>query len=159
RSLGTIQNGDASGRFPNQVRSASNGTDFVNAHYDDAGNLADLVVQRTGTCAADSGACTHRFAYDWDEVGQLRRGRRWDYAGGYPSSAPTYPRLPNASPVVDVTVAYDAAGERVLKTVSAERLTNYSAEVFASLRLDGASFDGTDYQRTQDTEQVYLVLG
>ena len=56
RSLGTIQNGGGNGILrvgPNALSSASNGTDFLAAHYD-GGNLIDLVVQRTAGCTATS---------------------------------------------------------------------------------------------------------
>lgn len=162
RSLGTIQNG-AGTAGPNQLTSATNGTDFVSAHYDQAGDLADLTVQRTSNCTA--GACTHRFAYLWDELGHLMHARRWDIVGPYSPSLPQYPLLPEGPADVTETMAYDASGQRVLKSVSSSQDmgasrsdTTYFAEIFPTLRLDGAGFDGTDYEHDASTETVYLGL-
>jgi len=159
RSLGNIQNGGGTGSSragPNALTSASDGNDFLAAHYD-GGNLVDMVVQRTGGCTAESGECTHRFAYDWDEVGQMMRARRWDYAGTYTSSLPQYPKLPSTAPAVDLAMSYDASGQRVLKGVATPSSTLYGAQVFPSLRLDASELDGDDYTRN-GTEQVYAAV-
>jgi len=74
----------------------------------------------------------------------------------------TYPSLPNANPNADVSYAYDAGGTRVLRASTPfGDPTNYSAEVFPSLRLNHAQWDdsSSSYEDTTDTEAVYLTLG
>src|SRR5215472_6184175 len=113
RSLGTIYNGAAA--FPNQMYAAVSGNNGnLAAHYDAAGNLEDLVIVRAGTCGNPDGECTHRFAYEWDEIGRLSRVRRWDYVR-IPGNEPVYPALPTSTPAADAHFAYDARGVRVLK--------------------------------------------
>ena len=61
-----MNGGTATG--PNQVVSAGSG--MLEASYDESGNLVQLLLKRN-SCTDDSGVCSHRFAYDWDEVGRL----------------------------------------------------------------------------------------
>jgi hypothetical protein len=46
--------------------------------YDDIGQVTTLVVQRDGPCLPSGCSCWSRYAYEWDEVGNLTRARRWD---------------------------------------------------------------------------------
>ena len=157
RSLGTIANGALS-QGPNQIVSASSSSGNLVAHYDAAGDLEDLVIVRNGTCASPDGKCTHRFAYEWDEVGRLSRVRRWDYVSIAPGE-PVYPLLPTSTADVDLGYKYDASGIRVLRSkTAASGDQRYSAMLFGSLRLDGATWDSTggDYERGPLTETVYI---
>jgi len=164
RSLGTIQYQAA---HPNQIsqagpRADGTGTDFVSAAYDPSGNLGALVVQRTKAACGDIEGCTQRFAYDWDEVGRLARARRWDFRGEYSPDAPAYPEVPSTNPDADLTFSYDGNGQRIVKEIKAfAGPTEYSVEVFGSLRLDHAGWNDIeeDYERTWDTETAYLTLG
>lgn len=137
---------------PNQLQSAAG----VVAKYDAAGNLADLTVTRAGTC--DKGKCAQRFAYDWDEVGQLVRARRWDYSGNtIPAGEPVYPALPTRAADRDLHYAY-TMGARVLKSTTTETGAElHSLEVFDSLRVEGAQFLVDDYELNENTERVYLA--
>jgi RHS repeat-associated protein len=157
RDLGVVERVDEK---PNQIRRAGLGSnDLLTAQYDASGNLEDLFVERSSAaCTAASGACTHRFAYEWDELGRLMRGRRWDYVGVQSPGA----GLPTDPPAAELRMHYDASGQRVLKeTTLAGAPTTYAADVLGSLRLDHATFDApsNDYERTAETEQVYLMLG
>jgi RHS repeat-associated protein len=153
RSLGpNIGHGPASDG-PNQLRSANG----VNARYDDAGNMVELKVERSGSCPSGvASACAQWFAYDWDEVGQLARGRRWDFAGN---------TLPAASPIGatppswDLSYAY-SQGKRVRKTAAnAAGAAQHTLEVFDTLRVDDAAFDAAagDYRATARNMRAYLA--
>jgi RHS repeat-associated protein len=150
RSLGTATF-DAS--RPDQMTAAT-GTAIV---YDEAGNMVDVRVSRaTGNC---SSYCAQQYRYDWDEVGQLQRARRWDYARTVPSTNPAYPGLPPGSAIADMSYAY-SGGQRVLKGSSVGGAqAKYSLEVLGTLRLNGALYDaGTQsYERNRFTETAYMA--
>ena len=164
RSLGTVTNGIQNnpnaipGQDPDQVISAASGAgENLAAHYDAAGDLEDLSVVRNGACLSTSG-CMQRFAYEWDEVGQLSRARRWDYVD-MPANAPVYPALPSTPAAHDLHYKYDAGGSRVLKSVTdAAGNQLHGVSIFDQLRLDQAPWDATsgNYERTAATEIVYL---
>ncbi|WP_394828801.1 RHS repeat-associated core domain-containing protein [Pendulispora albinea] len=149
-SLGTITNGKL-GAHPDRLTSSSLG---VQVAYDDAGNVVEMFVPRTGECHAEHDKCSHHFVYDWDELGQLARARRWDYHE-MPADEPRYPDIPGQRPDVATRYAY-SQGQRVVRSVegrlSAER---HSVEVFGTLRLDSAPFTD-DYSVNAATESVYL---
>jgi RHS repeat-associated protein len=154
RSLGQIVNGQPSNR-PNALFSAGPG---IISSYDAAGNLVNLVLRRQGTCEGPTNDCSQRFDYDWDEVGQLARARRWDYSA-IPSNEPLYPAAPSAPMAFDISYKY-SIGSRVLKSVldsSGSQL--HSAQIFSSLRLVRAKWDSTlnTYERSPETEAVYLA--
>jgi len=156
RSLGAITNGDGSGYGPNQLR-AANG---VAARYDGAGNLVELKVTRTGDCLSGAGShCAQWFAYDWDEIGQLARARRWDFETTLPELAPF--EVPAESPQWDLTYAY-SAGQRVVKSAKdALGVERHTLEVFSSLRFERDEFDAVagDYERHRAATHVYLAGG
>ncbi len=98
-------------------------------------------------------ACTLAFQYDWDEVGRLARARRFEFAGsGF---------APAGTPAIDdVAYKYDAGNQRVLRAdTPSGGSTKYTAEIFPSLRLNNAAWQGSDYERTPATEAAYLVSG
>ena len=150
-ALGTVTNGDAEGH-PNRLAASSLG---VQVHYDDAGNVVEMLVPRTGECTAFAGKCSHHFMYDWDEVGQLVRARRWDYET-IPSDEPQYPDVPFFTADVDVRYAY-SQGQRVLKSVQGRRFfEHHTAEIFNTLRVDNADWFFDDYDVSAATESAYL---
>jgi RHS repeat-associated protein len=159
RSLGQIVNGESQGK-PNQLMSAAGGR--VQAHYDEAGNMVDLVVERSGSCKVGaSDLCSQRFVFDWDEVGQLARGRRWDYPGSsIPASEPRYPLLPTSAPAKDVEYVY-SGGKRVIKSIrDSAGQTLYTLEVFDTLRVNHTTvpvLGEHDYVRSVTTETAYLA--
>lgn len=153
RSLGATVNGEAAGK-PNQFVSAPG----IAAHHDAAGNLVDLTVERSGCPGATPSLCTHRFVYDWDEVGQLARATRWDYPGGpIPAGEPTYPAIPTTVPVWELRYAY-SNGERVLKSVKNHLGDQrHTLDVFDTLRIDRAKFARGDYERKPEMTTLYLA--
>jgi hypothetical protein len=87
RSLGNVVSGTATSG-PNQIRTASNRTlapgssrkGDLSVATDATGNFTELIVRRDGPCLPTGGECWQRFVYDWNEVGELVRARRWDLA-------------------------------------------------------------------------------
>jgi hypothetical protein len=115
--------------------------------------MVELLVQRGGFC--QGGKCAHRFVYDWNEVGELARARRWDFVS-LPVGAPVYPDLPATTPDWDLRYEY-SGGQRVLKSAkSAAGVDRHTLDIFDTLRLEGAPFDNGDYEASVDTEAVYL---
>ncbi|CAN5680008.1 hypothetical protein BH11MYX4_BH11MYX4_50240 [soil metagenome] len=156
RSLGTITNGDGTGVGPNQL-TAANG---VRARYDVAGNLTELKVERAGSCPSGVGnKCAQWLVYDWDEVGQLARARRWDYPSAVPALGEG--NLPVESPEWDLHYAY-SSGARVLKSATdSTGVERHTLEVFDTLRFDHDKFSvaAGDYQRHRSQTHVYLAGG
>jgi RHS repeat-associated protein len=186
RSIGGINNGGAGGvAGPHQLGNAVGQDGNVAVTYDAAGNLATMNVAKV--CAGGGLAllalapkalsasvrtsspstsivrppppppppppptfCVTKFAYEWDEVGQLARARRWDPGSGVAD--------------YDFSYVYDGNGARtVTAATDSVRPTErqYRADVFQTLRLDGAAWDATsgDYTRTAITEAVYFGAG
>ncbi len=110
RSLGTpTYSLDA----PHQLTGATHPNGTLAAQYDATGNLVNLVVKRDGACLGPIAKCVQRFVYDWDEVGQLARARRWDYVT-LPTTDPPYPQVPADQPAVDLSFKYHQ-NQRILK--------------------------------------------
>jgi RHS repeat-associated protein len=150
RSLGTA---GFSAQRPDQMTSAA-GMAMV---YDEAGNLVELKVQRSGTCSVGSSSfCAQRYRYDWDEVGQLQRARRWDYVSTIPAAEAVYPAVPVAAPVQDLDFSY-SLGKRVRKSSAVSALN--TVEVFDTLRLSGSYFRYGDYDNEQVNVTGYLAGG
>jgi RHS repeat-associated protein len=79
-----------------------------------------------------------------------------------------YPNVPpNVPSSIEMDVAYDAGGARVLRTYNHPATTipawsDYSAEIFPSLRLNHTTFgqeSAGDYDRSEATEAAYLIIG
>ena len=137
RSLGRVTNGGPSAG-PNQLVDAAG----VHAEYDVAGNLIELTVART-SCWDQMPNCSHRFRYEWNEVGQLVRARRWDYGGG-----PVPPPLPSEVPTWDLAYGY-SSGQRVLKTVTdALGTAKHTLDASGTQRIARVDYDpaSSDYQ-------------
>lgn len=148
RALGGVVTGGLAGG-PNRLVSAGGGQ--LQARHDAAGNLVSITVRRTN-CAAPSGLCSHRFVFDWDEVGQLARARRWDYVT-IPAGEPDVPPSP---PVADLRYRYDGPGARVLlSAIGADGVQKHAAWPLPMLRLEDATFDNNSgYTRTAATEEI-----
>jgi len=171
RSLGAVENG-AANAGPHQLQSASNRSlapsssrkGDLDAGYDASGNLTNLIVRRDGPCLPQGSSCWQRFNYEWDELGRLGHARRWDLAAAAPNERAAYgdltDPLPSRAPDAELRYAYDAGGQRVLKTAvdpaSNERHTVY---VFGTLELRRSGFEGGDYELTATTENVLLGGG
>lgn len=135
---------------PNQLKSA----DGTTVQYDVAGNMTDLLVERSGPC--ESGRpCTQRTLYEWDEVGNLARARRWDLspAQGVSSSDPS---LISGTPAWDMHYVYSGHSRAVKSAKAPADDETHTVEIFDSLRLEGAAFAGGDYTRTVETEKVSI---
>lgn len=168
RSLGQITNGTG-GSGPHQMVASSNRSGGgarqgdLSAGYDAAGNVTGLIVRRDGPCQSGA-SCWQRFAYSWDEVGNLSRARRWDLRSNPDErgqngslSSP----LPARSPDVDLQYTYDMSGDRVLKTaVDANGDTRHTVYVFPTLELRSAAWleagGSADYELDTDTVNVVL---
>jgi len=164
RGLGTVTVGEqgaasASSRKPNQMLSSAGpiGYGATEAHYDAAGNLEDFAVEREGTCAGPTGKCTQRFVYEWDEIGQLSRARRWDYTDL--TGQPLYPDQPAGPASVELAYQY-SQGARVIKTAvdTAGGAATHAVEIFGTLRLDHAEYVAAtnDFERNASTETAFL---
>jgi RHS repeat-associated protein len=158
RSLGEITNAAASGK-PYQLSAASNEAGgspragHLSTTYDDAGNLRSMAVVRAGPCVPAGSVCGQRYAYDWDEVGQLTKARRWDVAD--PGSATD--ALPEEVPAVELRYAYDGGGQRVLKTaVDPAGAQVHTVYALGSVELRRAPFQEGDYVDDHTTEVGYL---
>jgi RHS repeat-associated protein len=159
RSLGAITNGGAAGK-PYQLHQAHGATGTRSGNldtvYDAAGNLTRLNVVRNGPCLG--GQCSQRFAYYWDEVGRLVRAKRWDLPANDVGAASA--ELPTSAAAADLSYAYDAGDQRVLKTARDGSAESHTLYVFETLELRRAPFiqagENSDYELTHWTEIPYL---
>lgn len=153
RSLGGIvngrptQNGPLDG--PHQLVDAHG----IHAEYDQAGNMTELTVARD-TCWVAMPHCSHRFKYDWNEVGQLARARRWDYPAG---AVPGFD--PNNPPVWDLAYAY-SNGARTLISTTKDAATEglHTLDVFETLRMTSTRYRTTlqDYRIRVENEVGFV---
>jgi RHS repeat-associated protein len=168
RSLGDVTTGTPTSG-PHQIRSASNRSlaasstrkGDLSASYDAAGNLQRLIVRRDGACVPSTASCWQRFDYDWDEVGELVRARRWDLSVAERSTfASTAVDPPTRTPDADLRYGYDANGVRVLKTaVDAASVQRHTLYIFPTLEIRSTSYSETDYVVDATTTQVRLPAG
>jgi len=163
-TMGSISASPEWQRKPNQLLGALpdavGAQGALEAHYDAAGNLVDLAIERDGVCSAPTGKCAQRFLYEWDEVGQLTRALRHDYPSTVTPEWPTVP--PPASASIQLKFQY-SQGQRVIKTSVdpvASANNRHAVEIFGSLRLNNARYLTTsgqnDFERNASTETVYL---
>ena len=112
--------------------------------YDEAGNVTGISLVREGACEG-GGNCSQRFEYDWNEVGQLLKARRFDFAGT--TVPPTGGDL-----AVDLEFAYHA-GVRVRKTVDASSpQPRRSMNVSGMQRFEASQFDSVSNNYTYDAK-------
>jgi len=147
---GTPQDG------PNQLRSGEG----LEVRYDAAGNLAELKINRLGNCPTGAASqCAQWFAYDWDEVGQLARARRWDFDGNAVSPQASPDALPAEKPSWDLSYAY-SQGARVRKSVAdAAGVARHTLEVFPTLRVEQAAFNSSDGNYSVARYNVHAYAG
>lgn len=170
RSLGSVTVGTAPSG-PHQIQAASNRTlasggsrvGDLSVSYDAAGSMTGLVVRRTGPCLPTGASCVQRFAYDWNEVGELTRARRWDLNKAEQTKyADLTATPPNRPPDAELQYAYNASGGRVRKTaVDGSGSVLYTLYVFPTLEIRGTTWDTkrSDYVVDRDTENVRLSAG
>ncbi|HEU4404456.1 MAG TPA: toxin TcdB middle/N-terminal domain-containing protein [Polyangiaceae bacterium] len=169
RSLGSITNAFAAGK-PYQLVAASNedgpaapGADrrgHLTAAYDDAGHLTSLAVARRGPCLPVGALCAQRLVYEWDEVGQLARARRWDLPSAGDASDPE----PGGQPSAELRYAYGGGGRARKTSVDASGDERHTLYVFGSLELRRARYEAQsvgafDYADDVETEAVQLAAG
>jgi RHS repeat-associated protein len=106
-----------------------------------------------------------RYRYDWNETGQLVRGRRWDLddAERAANSALNSP-LPDRRADADLAYAYGSGTQRVLKTATdGNGQSRHTLYVFPSLELRSTVFDEQantpDYRVNASVAQVRLRAG
>lgn len=152
RSLGSNLGYGTPNDGPNQLRSGEG----LQVRYDAAGNLTELKLERAGNCptgAADQ--CAQWFAYDWDEVGQLVRARRWDFDGNAlpPEAAPNTLE----KPIWDLTYAYSQGGRVRKSATDAADVDRHTLEIFDMLRVEQISFESSNenYEVKPDSVHVY----
>jgi RHS repeat-associated protein len=144
--LGVITNAPGGNQLMTAGTAADNGGTLA-AQYDAAGNTTALTVNRTKACFKGQTCNQVAYTYTWDEIGHLANASRSD----------------NGAPPTSLDYRYDAGGGRVTTARIASQGIfldrRFNVEIFGSLRLNGAKFDGTDYERTASTEAVYLMAG
>jgi RHS repeat-associated protein len=170
RSLGTIENGGVTEannvpqgpyqltRANNLGRSEMDGS--LQTAYDATGNLTDLYVDRNGDCTTN--VCTHRYHYQWDEVGRMVSARRFDgehNLGTDTSELALMSQNGALSPGAHLEFAYDSDDLRVRKTSVVEGV--HTLYVFDSLELRQTEWytsgNGvSQYVHHQLTEVPYL---
>ncbi|MBB3020769.1 RHS repeat-associated protein [Microvirga lupini] len=150
RSLGTLTNG-ANGAT-GQLISASG----VRTAFDAAGQLTRLALDRTGRCDTGSGSvCDQWFAFDWDEVGQLSRARRWDLPDGAPIPA-AITDVPTAVPTWERTNFF-SSGRRLISALRKQGgpAENY-VDVLPTLEFRGVPVAGGEYDLSPDKVSASL---
>ena len=154
RSLGANLSYGSTAQGPNQLQSGPG----LRVQYDATGNVAQLRIDRPGSCPNGTDSrCAQRFAYDWDEVGQLVRARRWDYGSGQLPPQPTPEALPTTAPAWDLRYAY-SSGNRVRKSATDKAgVTRHTLEIFDTLRAEHVAFDAAagTFEVNRDNVQVY----
>jgi RHS repeat-associated protein len=165
RSSGDRTHGTATAG-PHRIVSASNRSlaptstrkGDLSVGYDEAGNVTGLIVRRDGTCLPAGASCWQRFAYEWDEVGQLSRARRWDLTTTERTNNGTLAQpVPVRAADAELRYAYDGSGDRTLKSATRAGVQRHTVYVFAGLELRSADFNGTDY--VQNAQTVSLRIG
>jgi RHS repeat-associated protein len=138
---------------PNQIaQGESPGGAYVTT-YDASGNLTSLAAT---VPSASGGHLIVTLTYEWDEAGHLQQAGR--------SESTIAPLLGTDTPLPAVTneYLYDGHGGRTWHSSNNPGTTEYTLDVFPSLRVGGTYWDDDvyeDYDLTYSTEQVYLVAG
>jgi RHS repeat-associated protein len=185
RSIGTATFGDAT--KPHRLTAASNRATGSTRQgqlavaYDDIGQVTAMVVQRDGTCLPTGATCWSRYAYEWDEVGNLTRARRWDLTTTERTAFGTQASIqgdmladtahPSRNPEVEMRYQYDG-GQRVVKTVvrgdayatsNADTAPKYTVYAFSTVELRSAKWivsgGVADYEATSATTELLLPAG
>jgi len=134
---------------PHQFIDGSN----THAEYDAAGNLIELDVARFG-CWSLMPNCAHRFLYDWDEVGQLVRARRWDYSGG---DVPPFD--PEEPPAWDLHYAHGQTGRMLTTKTNDAGETRHTLDVFDTMRIQSVAYDESFGYALAEGDQIGFLAG
>jgi RHS repeat-associated protein len=171
RSLGNIENGALSAG-PYQLRAAADpgmtwirtSSGRLRAHYDEAGNMVRMDLDRNRPCLPATAGCSQTYIYDWDEVNRLTRARRFDAFDLNPDDPPD---VSGVNPSVELVYAYNSDDQRVLKTAKSATQERHTLYVFPTLELRRAAYAAgladdevdADYELTATTEVPYLLAG
>ncbi len=176
RSLGAITQGSTTAG-PHRLLTASNRSTApsstrkgdLDVEYDDGGNVTDIIIRRDGACLPTGASCWQRFHYEWDELGQISRARRWDLSStGSPSERDDHGEiedaLPSRTPDAELRYTYGTGGNRVLKTgIDSSENERHTVYIFGSLELRQTEWEGTgseaDYVLDANIESVLLSGG
>lgn len=158
RSFGEQRNGftaasPSGAGGPHQFLEGNDALAPTAATYDLAGNLTELTVSRA-SCQDRTPNCTHRFLYDWDEVGQMVRARRWDHPAG---EVPAY--SPEEPPTWDLSYAHGFGGRTLTSKTDSSLVTRHTLDVFDTLRIDSVPFNATTGSYTVQAEDERGFLG
>lgn len=137
---------------PNQFLEGTSPSAPTTAAYDLAGNMTELTVSRA-TCSGIMPACTHRFRYEWDEVGQLTRARRWDFPAG---EVPAYD--PGATPAWKLEYAHGFGGRSLTTKTDDQGVTRHTLDIFDTMRAANVVHNGTAYG-IRDKEEIGFIGG
>lgn len=172
RSLGATTVGTAT-NGPNRLVSASNRSTAASSTRkgdlslasDASGNFTDLIVRRDGPCLPTGASCWQRYKYDWNEVGELVRARRWDLTTAERSAnGTTTSALPARAPDADLRYTYDADGARSLKTaVAPSGAQAHTVYILDGFELRSTTWNATasppDYDESPDRVSLRLPAG
>ena len=137
---------------PNQFLEGSTADAPTTAAYDLAGNMTELTVSRA-TCSGIMPDCTHRFRYEWDEVGQLLQARRWDFPAG---ELPAYDA--GATPTWKLEYAHGFGGRALTSKTDDQGATRHTLDIFDTMRAASVTYNGTEY-RIRDKEEIGFIGG
>jgi RHS repeat-associated protein len=148
RSVGAATYGPSSSG-PNQVRAVSSPSGSATIAYDATGNVISIIEPYHVTLSGE-GQPSFQLSYQWDEVGQLASASRADYVGT------------TSTGTTSLAYTYDATGQRVSRAVAVGNTLigsgTYYLEIFPSLRVNATTWNGSDYNRDDTTETVYLTI-
>jgi RHS repeat-associated protein len=101
------------------------------------GNMTGLVTEPATTAGVE-----HLYNYTWDELGRLATATRAD----------------NFAQDIEEQYTYDASGQRVMTWTHDPSLgaDTYTLDVFDTLVLKNAAFNGVTYEDDNTTEQLFL---
>nr|WP_256327749.1 RHS repeat-associated core domain-containing protein [Nitrosospira sp. Nl5] len=156
RSLGTGLGYGTAQDGPNQLRTGEG----LNVRYDPTGNLSELKIERPGKCLGGEGnKCAQWFLYDWNEVGQLVRARRWDFDGNKlpVADSPAGPSF--GKPTWDISYSYSLESRVIKSATDAPGLTTHSLKIFDTFRIDRAAFNSIDGNYQVKPENVHVYMG
>jgi RHS repeat-associated protein len=110
--------------------------------YDEAGNLLDFQIARTGACTGGGTDCSLRFTYAYDELGRLNTAQRKE----------------GATLKADFRFTYDYSDDRILKSDNTVAQKVYTVYPLASLELRRTTYDTTtgNYAATAVNETPFL---
>ncbi len=143
----------------NESPTPGNKEGALEAQYDAAGNLSSLNVRRRGTCKPYAGQlCSHKYRYEWDEVGRLTRARRWDVATSIDLSDHS---IPTTAVKADMRYEYDESDSRrwTFTNDTKAASSRYNLYIYDTLEWRRATLSSGDYLNDSYRVSPQLVIG